>query len=197
MIQFVVHNLKGEVPENFRELNNHHIADFENLTSEERKELKFKYPQGYFRLSVWEEGGGDFNTGSARIVCGVNGEKLKPSRTRRRGWLANDKHALFTGNSLCYIDVTLENKEFSFKIYVASIKPKIGILEEELIWVGDNRDLQALKNYEYFRDGDTLTAEQLKNFLPALEAAVKKALEYRCTFPMYVLKENEPEDEDY
>lgn len=189
MIQFIVRGVVENPPEEFKKLNNHYIAEYQNLTNEERRDLKQRFPQGYFRLGLWEEGGGEFDTGLARIICGIEGEKLKPSRTRKRGWLANSRHSLFVGNSLCIVEAVLENRKFEYTIAVQSIRFKIGILEEEIIWKGNREDLDKLKNYEYFND--RYEQDVIRKFIPALEAATKKALEYRCTYPLYILKEGE------
>ena len=45
--------------------------------------------------ALWECGGGYSNTGDATIIAGPKGEKKKPVYIRRRGELANRKHALF------------------------------------------------------------------------------------------------------
>lgn len=191
MIQFIV---RGEnvtpLPE-FKKLNNHFIADYEvsELTNEKRAELKHKFPQGYFRIAEWERGGGTFEGGSAVIVCGLMGEKLKPSRTRVRGWLANDKHSLFVGNELCVVEVTLENRKFKYVLKQLSIKAKIGIINETILWEGSREELESIKDYSYY--SEKYDEDALRKFIPALEAATKKVLEYRCTQPMYILKEGE------
>lgn len=191
MIQFIVRGENIEPLSEFKKLSNHFIADYEveDLTNEKRAELKHKYPQGYFRIAEWERGGGDFEGGKAVIVCGLSGEKLKPSRTRVRGWLANDKHSLFVGNTLCTIEVKLENRKFNYVLKELSIKPKVGILEEKILWEGTREELEAIKEYSY--RSDKYDEDALRKFIPALETATKKALEYRCTQPMYILREGE------
>lgn len=181
MIQFIVRGHIENPPKEFRQLNDHYIADYKELTREERRELKQNYPQGYFRLQLWERGGGTFDGGEAQIVCGLDGEKLKPVKIRRKGWLANERHALFVGNSLCVINVKLEKKRFEYVLSKLSLKPKIGILEEDILWRGSKEDLEDLP-------------EELHGFKEAFETATKKALEYRCVFPMYYLKEGEGEE---
>lgn len=177
MIQFIVRGHVENPPKEFRALNDHYIADYEELGREERKVLKQKYPQGYFRLQFWEEGGGTFEGGNATIVCGLNGEKLKPVKIKQKGWLANSRHALFVGNSLCRIQVSLEARNYKFSLIRYSIKAKIGVLEEEILWVGSRHDLEDLP-------------EELKVFSEAFEAATKKVQEYRCIYPLYILKED-------
>lgn len=176
MIQFIVKGNFDNTPKGFKEKNGHYIADFESLTIEERRELKKHYPQGYFRLGFWEKGGGNFEDGEATIVCGLEGEKLKPVKVRNRGWLANSRHALFIGNELCMIHIKAEKRNVEISLKKYSIKLKIGILEEETIWEGSREDLSEL-------------SEDLRPFREALETAVEKVFEYRCTKAMYYLRE--------
>lgn len=178
MIQFIVRGNIENPPKEFRSLNDHFIADYTELSKEERKQLKQRFPQGYFRLQFWEEGGGTFEGGEAKIVCGLNGEKLKPVKVKHKGWLANSRHALFVSNSLCLIEVKLEGRNFQYTLSKYSIKSKIGVLEEEILWTGNKNDLDDLP-------------EPIKVFSDALDAATKKVLEYRCIYPLYILKEGE------
>lgn len=177
MIQFIVRGNVQNPPKEFRALKDHYIADYEELGREERKVLKHHYPQGYFRLQLWEEGGGTFEGGKASIICGLQGEKLKPVKIKQKGWLANSRHALFVSNSLCRIQVKLEERNYQYILTRYSIKAKIGILEEEVLWVGNRNDLENLP-------------EELKGFTEAFEAATKKVQEYRCIYPLYLLKED-------
>jgi len=177
LIQFIVKGNYESMPSEFKKKAGHYIAEYDNLSNEQRKELKKLYPQGIFRLGLWERGGSEFDEGEARIVCGLDGEKLVPVLIKKRGWRANENHALFIGNSLCMVEAKHKKKEIQLTLKKLSVKPKIGIIEEEVLW--------EVNTYGYKEIEDI--PENLKKFKDALETAIKKVLEYRCTVPMYYL----------
>lgn len=177
MIQFIVKGNYESMPEEFIKKAGHYIAEYENLSNEQRKELKKLYPQGFFRLGLWERGGSDFEEGEAQIVCGLDGEKLVPVVIKNRGWRANENHALFIGNSLCVVEAKHTKKEINLVLKKLSVKPKIGILQEEVLWEVDTFGYNEIENIP----------EHLQKFKEALETTVQKVLEYRCTDAMYYL----------
>ena len=74
-----------------------------------------KTSKGY--PAIWESGGGMTNTGTARIVCGSDGEKLEPIYIRKRGQLSCGTHALFLlKNGMHVIHVDRHNDEYEMKI---------------------------------------------------------------------------------
>lgn len=172
MLQFIVRGLINETPQGFRKMTDHFIREFDVLSREERQELKREFPQGYFRLQLWERGGASYDNGEAQVVCGSEGERLVPVKIRRKGWLANDRHALFVGNELTVVHATSEKRDVKFSIVKYSVKAKIGIIEEQTIWIGDKNDLDSLP-------------EEMERFREALETVQKKVLEYRCTKALY------------
>lgn len=175
MLQFIIKGDFEEVPEGFNGKNGHFIADFEALSVEERKELKKNYPQGYFRLGIWERGGSNFDDGQARLVCGLDGERLVPVVVRDRGWRANENHALFIGKELVIVEISRVKRDISINLKKVSIKAKTGNVTETLIWEGTRQDIENL-------------SDELYKFKEVLETAVKKVLEYRCTDAFYYLK---------
>lgn len=177
MVQFLVKGDLKEIPDSFKKMRGHYIADYETLDLETRNELKKKFPQGYFRLAYWEEGGSNFEDGKATIVCSKDGEPLVPIKINKFGWLANEKHALFVGNTLCTIQANLIKRDITLKLELHNIKNKIGIIETEILWEGTREELENLP-------------EDVVMFENALRTAVRKVLEYRCTIPMFYEKLN-------
>lgn len=175
MIQFIIKGDYETIPENFKSKNGHYIAEFDELSNEQRKELKKLYPQGYFRLAVWERGGSDFEDGKARLVCGLDGEKLVPVVVRKKGWRANENHALFIGQKLCIVDIEHKKRDFNIILKLIEIKPKIGVLKEAVLWQGNKEAVSELP-------------EEVEKFKEVLECSIKKVLEYRCTDAMYYLE---------
>ena len=172
MIQFIVKGKLEEVPEGFSKLPGHYIAEFEELNKNERERLKENYPKGFFRLSFWEKGGANFEDGDAQIVCGAEGEKLIPVKIRKKGWLANERHALFTGLELCVIKARQEKRAVTLLITKYTLRTKDGFVMEEDLWSGTKEEIPNLP-------------EHVKSFEEALTIATKKSLEYRCLVPMY------------
>lgn len=149
------------------------------------KELMQKYKY-YWRLAAWEEGGGYTNTGSAQIVCGVNGERLKPVLVRRRGHLANAEHALFIGQRLVTVYANHHRKDFMFQITEHSIDPKTGEVKEKEIWTysDDFADAPIDSFDEWFEQN---APSYVEKFRDALKAAFEKAQCYHCRGVHYAL----------
>lgn len=123
--------------------------------------------------ALWEWGGGYTNTGEAQIVCGPNGEPLKPVYVRRRGSLANGNHALFIVRPGCYV-VRAEHHRGDFAIDVLKIK---NINSEEA-------EAEVELAYQFDQgDWDVEPPEFLQG---AIEAVCEKARCYHCRWPHYV-----------
>ena len=68
-----------------------------------------------------------------------------------------------------------EKRKVEFAIIRYGVKAKIGIIEETVLWTGNNEELELLP-------------EEVEPFREALETTLKKVLEYRCTNAMYYLQ---------
>lgn len=68
--------------------------------------------------ALWELGGGQTNTGSARIICSADGSPKKATYIRRRGHLAGGNHALLiVGPGDVVIEADHHRGDFHVAIY--------------------------------------------------------------------------------
>ena len=75
-----------------------------------------KTKKGY--PALWEAGGGSTNTGEATIIAGKNGEAKQPIYIRRRGQLANCRHALIPVDVGDYtISAKHHRRDFEISVY--------------------------------------------------------------------------------
>jgi hypothetical protein len=124
-----------------------------------------KTSKGY--PAIWESGGGMTNTGTARIVCGPNGEKLKPVYIRKKGQLSCSTHALFLlKHGIYVIEVDRHNDEYTMKIAINNN----GVFEE-------------VENIPFFLD-------------EAIKAAREKTRHYHCRNAYYFLKKEDTCDNE-
>lgn len=117
--------------------------------------------------TITENGGGMSNTGSATIVCGSNGEKIKPLFVPR-GY-SNGDHAIFVARpGMCIISAG-HSRQYETVIVKRIVKI-----------VGDELELVIVGEWE---NGDgTIPAE----FEAAQKAAMDKAHCYHCRSPFYI-----------
>jgi len=134
----------------------------------------------YFRLLAEERGGGATNTGSATIICGDNGEPLKPYRTPRRGSLSQGVHAVFaTSKPIIEIVVDHHRQDFTVVIYSYSINGTNGEVKKFTVWnLGTMADASAEEVLDSLPD-------YVDKYRQALQAALNKAVEYHCREPYY------------
>ena len=123
---------------------------------------------------LWEEGGGMSNTGAAIIIAGPHGEALKPVYIKRRGHLANGKHALFVVRPGTVI-ISLDHHRGDFYIKVSQVE-------------GIQGDEAKMKTLAVFSRGewDNLPPRILA---PAILAGVNKATCYHCREPHWFSSE--------
>lgn len=124
--------------------------------------------------SLWEAGGGYTNTGEATIIVGRDGQPKKAVYIKKRGHLANGKHALIPIEVGDYIIFANHHRrDFEIEIY-------------------------KIEDFEGETAGETVVVEQVNHFsmgewnaeLPAflkaaVEAAVEKATCYHCREPHF------------
>ena len=120
---------------------------------------------------IREEGGGMSNTGYATIVCGAQGEKVKPLFVPR-GY-SNAEHALFVAKvGMLFVDASHNRRGESATAY-----------QIDAIGTADNPDeLITSVLYEY-EDGDGTFPEWLQE---AKSAALKKSDCYHCRDAHYI-----------
>ena len=165
-------------------------ADGSGVTSTIKPFDDFKKPEGvegYFRITAWENGGADPNSGKSEIVCSIKGEKLKPVRIIRRKENANKEHALFTGKSFVIVGVSQHRNNFTVNIIDYQIDPQTGIVESSNsgMW-----ELGYCKNIDDENIFETMP-ESIKEFKNAIKAAMTKSCHYRCVEPHYFNEKKE------
>ena len=121
---------------------------------------------------MWECGGGSTNTGSAKIICDMNGKAKKPIYIRRRGSLCNDNHALIpVRENDVVIEVFHHRGDFDIDVYqITSIKDDDTAIAKQIN--SFNRG-----EWDYPLEGD---------FRVAVSVAMEKAQCYHCRCAMYI-----------
>lgn len=143
-------------------------------------------------LCFWEHGGGMTNTGYAAIVADKNGQAKRAIYVKRRGHLANDKHALIpvvAGDFI--INAHHHRGDFTIRVY------KIIDFIKKVYEFDSKADFQILE-YNYAVCEETFTLDKgewnvdLPNYLgDAVDAAVEKATCYHCRRPHFIINNNE------
>ena len=124
--------------------------------------------------TITEEGGGASNTGSAIVVCGPQGERVKPLFVPK-GY-AQGTHAIFVAKVGMYI---LEGSHSKGNEEVVAYCI-------ELIGKIDQPDFLVLRRVGEYANGDS----NLPDFLDvAVDAALAKSRCYHCREPHYILRE--------
>jgi len=123
--------MKGKIIGNFPYANEY-IADLPENTE-------------YF-VKNWEYGGGTTNTGKATVVCGINGEKLKPVRIYTTGHLSNNIHAEFESRRGCQI-TSLKSGRITVVYYYIKKTSDLIELKTEKIWEGPVDSIPNKFNY--------------------------------------------------
>ncbi|BER92701.1 hypothetical protein [Atrimonas thermophila] len=128
--------------------------------------------------ALWEEGGGYSNTGEAQIICGPQGEPLSPIYIRKKGPLANSKHALFLIRPGYYVIRAYHHRR-DFDIDVLRI--------ENVDVDGEEAEVALVCQFD---QGEWDSS--LPSFLSAaVEAAKEKAVCYHCREPHFVAPDGE------
>ena len=122
--------------------------------------------------AIWERGGGATNTGSATVVAGPNGERLKPVYIRGRGHLSCGEHALFIVKEGYHVIMASHwRRDFTVKVYrIASIDLDSKVASLELI----NEFSQG--------EWDSDLPIHLKD---AVDTAMEKSICYHCREPHF------------
>jgi hypothetical protein len=126
--------------------------------------------------TIDEYGGGKTNTGNATIVCGPNGEKVKPLFVPR-GY-SNDVHAIFVAKIGMHI-IDAEHDRRSESATVSRIVSIGGKNEYSGEYDADTLVLEEIGGYE---NGDSDAPEM---FNEAIDAAIRKSKCYHCREPHY------------
>lgn len=126
-----------------------------------------------FFIDCEEAGGGFTNTGEATIICGINGEALKPYHVPSRGHLACETHAKFSvKNSVIEVKASHHRRDFSVSIsrYEIETDPRLQ-LKNTKIWTGRPEELPV----------------SFSKFSQAVKAACEKAVDYHCRTPYFII----------
>lgn len=132
----------------------------------------YMFSGNQFFINCSESGGGWSNTGDATIICGINGEALKPYYIPTKGTLACAEHAMFSvKNSVIEVCASHHRKDFSITISKHEIvmEPKIQLKKTE-IWSGRPEELPVM----------------FERFSQAMKAACEKATDYHCRTPYFI-----------
>jgi len=132
----------------------------------------------YWRFLLSENGGGYSNTGHATIICGLNGEKLKPFRVIKRGHLACSEHATFIGQRFVEIHVNHHREDFSVSIYRWTINDNI--VKRTEVWSLD-QSADAL-----YDDVMRSIPRKYDSYKEAIEAGLRKSTCYHCREPHFI-----------
>jgi len=142
------------------------------------------HEEGYFRLSSWEFGGSDKVAGQAEVVCGPQGEKLKPVRINRKAAETNKQHALFVGKWLVVIKAQQQRNVFELTISEYTMNPADGVTTVKNLF---SDKLGEIDNIDEFLN--TNVSPSLSMFKPAVKAVMEKAKHYNCKEPVYFVDE--------
>lgn len=128
--------------------------------------------------AMWEAGGGSSNTGDAIIITNNNGGPKKPVYIRQKGSLSNSVHALIIVQVEDYIISTKHHRrDFDTRIYkIKNIDIENKVAEADLLYT--------------FSEGEW-DKEPPDYLAAAIDAATKKACDYHCRRPYYILKKEE------
>ena len=128
------------------------------------------FENGVLLIEASENGGATTNLGSCDIVCGLNGEKLRPYYIPRSGHLSNGEHAYFCYRKLIVIEVdrckNIKIKCLYGRFNIDHLFAKM-VIEE--IWKGFHCELP----------------ERFSKFKDAIEAGIKKCNAYHCRSAYY------------
>lgn len=122
--------------------------------------------------TITENGGGMTNTGSATIVCGAEGQKLK-TLFIPRGY-SNGDHAIFV----------IEPGE-THLVHGWRSRAGEGAIVEKVIGIDSDDNLEVAVVGEY-ENGD---GNIPPNFQSAVDAALKKCRAYHCRSAHYILSD--------
>ena len=145
--------------------------------------------------ALWECGGGFTNTGEATIIAGKDGKAKNPIYIRKRGSLANGRHALIPIEVGDYvIEVDHHRKDFYIsvmKIVDVDIEEQCATLESfALFSEGEWNDKNIERVFSAWEAGDLRSIDDIDDevyFLcRAILAAHEKATCYHCREPHYI-----------
>ena len=128
------------------------------------------------RLALWEEGGGMTNTGSATVIADLEGKPLRPYYVRRRGQLANGRHALVPVRcGSLVVKANHHRRDFIVKVWeVVAIIPHT-----------NKGPVAIAKLIGHWAEGEWVPTPPTWT-KQAIEACLVKALCYHCRAPHFV-----------
>jgi len=189
MILNLLLEVKGEHPDLAKKFNGrvHKNRTMLPLVSKDNLFDLKEYPVGKIVFESWEYGGGtDSGMGMAHIVCGIDGNPLKPVFIRKKGHLKNNKHAYFNipaKNGLAIIKAIGFSNQYTLHIYRA-----LGIK-----FVGDSVFELSMESMTYSfenkEDIELLTEKNLFiiRYKNAIDKAIEKLETINCKKAMYYI----------
>lgn len=159
----------------------------EHTVVDDPKEDLQRLYTGFYRLALWEEGGGRTNTGSSRIISCATGEPLTPAFIRRGGHRACQKHALFTEEGMAVVvDVCREGGEVTVLIERHTLQNTPPQDDIEILWKGIGSVREDLSLLEEWMD-ECVPEDIYVSFENAIRAGVEKAFCYHCRKPHFAV----------
>lgn len=143
--------------------------------------------------AFWEAGGGYSNTGEASIIADRNGQAKRAVYVRRRGHLANDRHALILVDRGDYIVKACHHR----KDFVIEIYQVMDFEHEEKEIVNSSNEVvkfeykNAIVEKIFVFDKGEWNADLPEYLEAAVEAAKDKALCYHCRRPHFISNNDE------
>ena len=138
-----------------------------------------KTKRGY--PAYWEKGGGCSNTGHAYVIADANGQAKKAIYIRRRGHLANERHALIPLSLGDYIIIADHHREDFTIIVYQVIDFKTFKTKDD-----DEENIYALCIKKRFFDKGEWDEKLPAHLEAAVSAAMEKATCYHCREPHYI-----------
>jgi len=138
--------------------------------------------KGY--AAFWESGGGYSNTGESAIICDRHGQAKKAVYIRRRGHLANDRHALILINRGDFIIQAWHHRE-DFLIKIFQVKD----FEREVDYYSDGTEIvkvYAIAEEKFVFDRGEWDRDLPEYLEAAVNAAIEKATCYHCREPHFI-----------
>lgn len=134
------------------------------------------------KLCLWEEGGGQTNTGNAIIVANKDGNPKPAIYVKRKGHLAGGRHALIPVK-IGDIIISGNHHRGDFSICIFEIK-SFGINGKNIF---DKVGLVAIcERVATFSEGEWSIAEVAEKYKDAVDALIAKATCYHCRKPHFI-----------
>lgn len=141
-------------------------------------------------VALWEEGGGNTNTGDAQVIAGSQGEPLTPIYIKRRGHLACGQHALLPVGEGVWV-IRADHHRHDYEVVVAWVDGQE--LRSRMKKIREQGDDPTTYYYTFplaysFNQGEW-DKEPPEFLAAAIAAAKEKAACYHCRQPHFIKSE--------